>query len=206
MGYILTPIAVEIDRVAGIVGSRDEALLGDLIATFGDEFGQIDEMAVDRAEDEERDEAPTVRSSLAQMVRGEPYDEGYGFLYGYALEFVCRYFGEYLPNHQWSAMPSGSSWAETVDQGLEAAGVPAKTIGVASHLMNRGAPVEIPEIDDFPGIGYLDRHEVRAAQEALAGAALDAIQDAEVLAAIREIQDWLRTCAESDRGLICFYA
>lgn len=126
--------------------------------------------------------------------------------FGYALEFLCRHFGERLPNREWSAMPSGSRWVETVDRGLAAAGVPENVLRVGRHLMNRGAPIAIPEIEDFPGIGYLKLAEVKTAQEAFGKANLAASKNKEVLPSIQELQGWLQTCADSGRDLVCFYA
>jgi hypothetical protein len=103
-------------------------------------------------------------------------------------------------------MPRGTQWAATVDKGLKAAGVPEKTLSVSNHLMSRGAPVKIPEIDDFPGIGYLKHTEVEAAQKAVDQAKLTAVKDSEVLESIEELQSWLKTCSSTGRDLICFYA
>lgn len=108
MGYILTPVTVDFKRVTGAVGSKDKRLLSTLVEEFGDEFEQFDELADDVVNDEDGAEVLTMQSVLTQMVMGEQYNEGLGFMYGYALEFVCRYFGEWLPNKAWSAMPSGS--------------------------------------------------------------------------------------------------
>jgi hypothetical protein len=206
MGYILTATAVDLGKVTAAVGSKDMRLLSALVKKFGDDFEQFDEMAADFADEEAGGDALTMQGALGQMVMGEEYSEWLGFLYGYALEFICRHFGERLPNEHWSAMPSGSKWAETVDRGLNAAGVPERVLRVGTHLMNRGSPVPIPEIDDFPGIGYLRLNEVRAAQEALAQARLAAVTDREAIESIKEVRDWLQTCVDLGCDLICFYA
>jgi hypothetical protein len=205
MGYILTPIAVDLGQVCGAIGSKNKELISALVAQFGAGFAQFDRMAAGYAEDNELNQVLTMRSALTQMVMGEEYVKELGFIYGYALEFICRHFGEFLPNGEWSAMPSGTRWAEEVDQGLEAAGVPEKALRVIHHLMGRGAPVAIPDIDDFPGIGYLKLMEVKAAQKALLEAQLTSI-DEEVLGSIRELQGWLETCSSTGRDLVCFYA
>lgn len=206
MGYILTATAVDLGKVAAAVGSRNKRLVSTLIKKFGDEFDQYDEAAADFADDEDGEDALTMADVLRQMVMGEEYNEELGFMYGYALDFLCRHFGEELPNEHWSAMPSGSSWAKAVDQGLKAAGVPERVLRAEKHLLSRGSPIPIPEIDDFPGIGYLKLKEVQAAQEALAQARLAAIKDREVLGSIEQMRDWLRTCADSGCDLVCFYA
>jgi hypothetical protein len=206
MGYMLTPIAVNLTQVAKVMGSRDARLIDALVEEFGDDFDQIDDMAADYDDEESAEEPLTVHAALTQMVMGEKCDKALGFVYGYTLEFICRHFGEYLPNDEWSSMPRGTQWAETVDQALQAAGVPKQALRVGHHLMGRGAPVAIPEPDDFPGIGYLRLDEIRAAQKALTEANVAAIEDAEVRAAIQQLQAWMQACADSQRDLICFYA
>jgi hypothetical protein len=153
MGYILTATAVDLGKVAAALGSKNKRLVSTLVKKFGDEFDQHDETAADFADDEDGEDALTMEDVLRQMVMGEEYNEELGFMYGYALDFICRHFGEELPNEHWSAMPSGSDWARTVDRGLKAAGVPERVLRVEKHLMYRGSPIPIPEIEDFPGIG-----------------------------------------------------
>jgi hypothetical protein len=206
MGYILTATAVDLGRVSDSLGSKNKRLISAIVKKFGDELAQFDEMAAEFGQGEDGEEALTMQRALTQMVMGEEYDEEFGFMYGYALEFLCRHFGEDLPNAEWSAMPNGSEWAQTVDRGLKAAGVPESVLRVGKHLMFRGAPIAIPEIEDFPGIGYLKLKEVKAAQKALEKAKLTAIKDKEVLASAQELQSWLQTCATSGRDLACFYA
>jgi hypothetical protein len=206
MGYILTATAIDLGKVSDALGSKNRRLVSVLVKKFGDEFEQFDEMAADFGDDEAGEVALTMRTALAQMVMGEEYNEELGFMYGYALELICRHFGEELLNQHWSAMPSGSEWAKTVDRGLKAAGVPESVLRVQKHLMYRGAPIAIPKVEDFPSIGYLKHKEVKAAQKALGQSKLAAVKDEEVLASIQEIQNWLQTCADSGRDLVCFYA
>ena len=206
MGYMLSATAVDLGKVSDAVSSKSKRLVTTLVKKFGDDFDQFDEMAADFADDGDGAAALTMRAVLTQMVMGEEYNEDIGFMYGYALDFICRHFGEQLPNEHWWAMPSGTKWAEKVDRGLKAAGVRERLLRVGTHLMNRGAPIAIPEIEDFPSIGYLKLKEVKTAQQALGQAKLAAVKDKEVSAAIQEIQSWLQACADSGRDLICFYA
>jgi hypothetical protein len=62
-------------------------------------------------------------------------------------------------------MPSPSKWAEKADNALEPVGVDEKTLRL-SQLMNRGSPIPLPLIEDFPGIGYMTHKEIMAAVEA----------------------------------------
>lgn len=204
MGYILTAYAVNLHSVSSAINGGDQQLAMSIVQMFNDEFDQFDEMAADYCDDDE--DALTMEDALTQMVMGEPFDDDLGFMYGYALEFMCQYFGEGLTNEFWSAMPRATAWASTVDEGLNAMGVPENVFRVLDHLMFRGAPVTIPEIDDLPTIGYLDSNEVRAAHAAISKATFAAIKDAEVIESIEEIQTWLQTCIDSGVDLICFNA
>jgi len=167
MGYSLTPVAVDFGKVTGVLGSGKKGVARKVCKRFGSEFEQFDEMAAEYAEDEDGLEELTMCDTIMQMVMGEKYHEHYDFMYGYALEFFCRHFGKFLSNEEWSAMPSGSQWAETVDEGLTEPGVPSDVLRVVNHLIFRGAPVTFPEIDDFPCIGYLRINEIKAAEAAL---------------------------------------
>jgi hypothetical protein len=206
MGYILTAIAVDLKQVSAAVGSKNRQLLAALVETFGGGFERFDEMAINACDEEAGQQPLTMRAALTQMVMGEEYDKSFGFMYGYAFEYICLYFGDYLPNSEWSAMPSGSTWAAAVDRELATAGVPATVLRVEYHLMNRGAPVAIPESDGFPGIGYLTLKEIEDAQKVLGEAKLAAINDKNIVASIQEIQGWLKACIESSRDLVCLYA
>ena len=141
MGYCVTSFAVDLSQVSWAVGSRNQPLLNILIEEFEDDFEQYDEMAANFHDDEDPDDPLTMRTALTQMIMGDAYNKQLGFMYGYALEFLCLHFGERLPNREWSAMPSGCEWVETVDRALDRAGVPENILRVAGHLINRGPPI-----------------------------------------------------------------
>ncbi|MEW4569390.1 hypothetical protein AB1L88_16115 [Tautonia sp. JC769] len=203
MSYILTPIAVDLGRIASLIGSGDDRLVGVLVEEFGHRIKRIDKMAADHAEDIEAEAATTVRDALAQMVNGERYDEEVGFVYGYALEFVCEHLGECLPNEGWSGIRA--EWAEMADEALGSVGVDEAALRLGS-LMYRGSPVPLPAIDDFPFIGYLRGPEIKAALEAFDEERLTRVGDDEMRSSLAELRGWLRRCEASGRDLICFYA
>jgi hypothetical protein len=205
MGYILNPIAVDLKKVAGVIGSKNKKLLGTLVKQFGGSFEEIDEMAADFTDEEDGEGATTVRDALTQMVMGQEYNDELGFVYGYALEFICSHFGSLLSNENWSAMPSPSKWAQKADKALESVGVDEKTLRL-SQLMYRGSPIPLPLIEDFPGIGYMTHKEIVAAVEAFSEDKLDAVKDEAVREALSEVRGWLWSCEDSGEDLICFLA
>jgi hypothetical protein len=160
-------------------------------------------MAADHAEDIDAEAATTVRDAFAHMINGERYGEEFGFVYGYALEFLCEHVGERLPNGGWSAMRS--EWAEMADEALELVGVQEETLRL-SRLMNRGSPIPLPTIEDFPGIGYLRGPEIKAALEAFDEKKLTLVGDDEMRESLAELRGWLRRCEAGGRDLVCFYA
>jgi hypothetical protein len=70
--------------------------------------------------------------------------------------------------------------------------------------MYRGAPVAIPEPDDFPFIGYLKAAEVGPALRALRAADFAELSP-EVREAVAELTGWLEACSRGASDLVCFY-
>jgi hypothetical protein len=205
MGYILNPIAVDLKKVAGVIGSKNKKLVGTLVKKFGDRFEEIDEMAADCMDEEDGEGVTTVRDALTQMVMGQEYNDELGFVYGYALEFICWHFGALLSNDSWSAMPSPSEWVQQADNALESVGVDEKTLRL-SQLIYRGSPIPLPLIEDFPGIGYMTHEEIVAAVEVFTEDKLDAVKNEAVREALSEVRIWLWSCEASGEDLICFLA
>jgi hypothetical protein len=196
----LTPIAVDLDTVHSAVGSRDTALMGKIRGRFYAESKRIDRLLKDAIDPDE--EPLTTGDILRHLITGEPYREDAGFAYGYCLELVCRQLGRALDNSAWSAKRGG--WFDAVAAALRDAGVYSSALSIEA-LAFRGAPVPLPHIDDFPSIGYLTKAEIGTARAALAAADLSRAP-AEEATAIRQLREWLDTCAESNRDLVCFYA
>ena len=195
MGYGIMPFAVRLLRVERAFGSRDAALVAEITERFEGRFEDDDRDADD--EDE-----PTLEMALHEIIEGRPLRDGYGHKYAYVLEMLCWHYGRFLPNAHFSAMHY--DWADQVDGELIRAGVPEGTIGLKRHLMHRGAPVAIPEPDDFPFIGFLKAAEVGPALRAVQSADL-AAPDPEVRDAVAELRSWLEACGTTARDLVCFY-
>lgn len=291
MGSSLTALAVDLARVRGAIGSKDEGLLEQLVAAYGEECVEIDALvdevdadggevqfvdlrgtgqrvgpflenallgmlkgqpqparihveldendpfsqalgaAIERQFKKELNALPaeeteagvpaepadpgadsrpwsSTRDALGHMIRGEAYDERVGAKYSYALEFLCRYLGEVLPNDRWQSLRAGqaSRWFRKVDAGLHAMGIPAKTLRVTRHLIGRGSPIPLPEMLDGPVSGYLELEELKETQAAFArGSGRASEVEAEVREYVEDLRGWCETCVKSERDLVCFY-
>ena len=129
-----------------------------------------------------------------------------GAKYGYAVELICSFYGEILPNEHWTGI--SLSRAETINDSLLESGVSAETFSIFGHLFYRGSPVEIPEIDDFPCIGYVTLSEMPDALAALTDNQLSLIKSddgEEIRVALKQVRDWLEACQRDKTDLVCFY-
>jgi len=100
MSYPLTPYLVDIEAVRAALGSGDEALL----ATIVDQ--DPDQLADDGGAD---DELP-VGLALRHLILGDPPVVESAYQYGYALEHLCRHFGEALDSDGWESI-RGRCWS-----------------------------------------------------------------------------------------------
>ena len=193
MGYGLTPIAVDLEDVKSVFGRRDESIIPILKSSFDFRFNELD-----WDEDAELD----LETAIRDLITGVEPNPEYGHLYAYGLELICWHFGEHLSNEHWSAMQG--EWADTVEAALQSLGLDQTILGIHNHIFYRGAPLPLPEPDDFPFIGFVLNREIQPALNALNSLRLDAL-NREVMDAVSEIQGWLQTCQSSDLDLITFY-
>ena len=190
MSLLIHPYAVDLDELRHIVGSRNASYLRALREQFAEDLADLD--ASDDEDAEGDDRVISATDALADLIAGGPYREGWHHApkYGYVLRLLCEDRGEMRPN-SWT-------FAEEADRLLEAAGVPAPVLRVGDHLTYRGAPVAMPEPDDFPSIGYLEATEARVALRALPRSAVGCEP------MLSEIRGWLDYCSNQMVGLVAF--
>jgi hypothetical protein len=185
MSLSLTLYHVDLAQARGAIGSRDDKLRRQLGGRFKADMARADEWFDSAIEGG----APKRYDALRAVIDGGPFDERFGFQYGYAYEMICRHFGRYLNNNSFS--PFRGDWLEDVDKGLAQLGISA--VKVTSFMVG-GLPDPLPRPDDFPGY---DEWSEAACREALAqwtaaDAARRAAVDGEVLAAIESCAGWMR--------------
>ena len=206
MSYGVTPFAVSLPQIRKAVGSRSKSILRDLREEFEDELAEDREQVEEANEDDEFDPELSLERALRHLILDEERWDYEGAKYGYAVELICSFYGEILPNDHWTGI--SLTWAETINDALLELGVSAETFSIFGHLFYRGAPVEIPEIEDFPCIGYVTLSEIPDVLEALTDQRLSRIKsdDGEKISvALQQVRDWLETCLRDKSDLVCFY-
>jgi hypothetical protein len=158
VSYSLIPYIVDLDKVKSAINSGDKELLAKVLqkSELEDDFdpSKSDEEendVDDEDDDDDEEDEPSLGRTVGDLILGRKRVDGAGFQYGYALEQLCNYFG---------TIPDGDNWCGIRWEVMEATG--ADVLLVAS-----GSPVKLPEIDDFPTIGFLSAQEVQKAAQSI---------------------------------------
>jgi hypothetical protein len=148
--------SVPADKLRAAPGSKDEELLAALSKLNGF-FETIDKIADDRDQDEE-EPPPKCATAYRQIVNGESYAVGFGYVYGYAYEGLCLALGAEM-ERSWIPIARSYEWFPKIDAALAALRINLKI----TDLLCRGTLIDIPTPDDFPGLGWWNADEVAAA-------------------------------------------
>ncbi|MEU0543404.1 hypothetical protein ABZ319_26370 [Nocardia sp. NPDC005978] len=190
MSYVVSPYAVDLEGLR-LIGSYGQEFVDDIVRS-------APANVLERL-DEAEDVGLTPGDVIRQLLRGEPMHRDFGPSYGHALEALCRHSGTQLNNAHWAGMRFG--YFALVQNALAEIGVDFDP----SELVLSGSPVNLPEIEDFPSIGYLDNREIKSLAEIFADADLDRLADDTVRASVADLVEWLRVCQDNGTGLVCFY-
>jgi hypothetical protein len=181
MSSAINVYAVSVERLKGVIGSRDEGLIEAIVEGQEGFLESIDDID-DEAE-------TTCAEAVAELINGEVSEDAPGYLYGYALEAICSHLGEELPNV--CPISGASDWIEEVDEVLERKGIPVRL----NRLVYADSPVEIPEPDDYPFIGEWTAAEVAGAVAAFQTADLTDV-DEEMAETIEQMRGWVEVAAK----------
>jgi len=177
MGYGVWGYSVQLSSLDAKRGSGDVALLAEA----------------------SRDLDPEKATALSDLVMGHALDDERGPDYGYALERLCAVLGERLDI---DSLERAATLAEEIDEELARRAVPHSAFS-AIETFNRGCWFDLPEIADWPGVGYLRHGEVTAGLAALSEGEGGG-SDETVGAMISELRAWLAVCAVKGTDLVIF--
>lgn len=133
MGYAHTFFALDISELKSIFGSKNDALLREILKSQQEDIEANDAFFEDEIDN---GEVPSTETALRQIFYGDPQMDAEGATYGYALKIICQHLGETVWGGEHGV-------ADVTDHPYE------------SILAESGVPVPIPEPSDFPMIGYL---------------------------------------------------
>lgn len=190
MSYIVSPYAVDLEGIR-LVGSYSQE--------FSDHVVRSSPRHVLDRLDEAEELGLTPRDIMRQLLLGEAMHEDFGPTYGHALEVLCHHAGTLLDNAHWAGMRF--RYFSMVEEALAELGVDFDPAG----LVLGGAPIELPPIDDFPSIGFVESHRIGAMADTLAEVELARLTDDAIRGSVAELRDWARTCQAEGLGLVCFY-
>jgi hypothetical protein len=161
MGYCLSAYVVPYARLIALPGSGDRAALAEVLADAGDWLAEIDEERSGALD--EGDETPnfSVAGALEDLFTGQWRCPEDGSAYGLALEALCCFLGERLPDGEFLGN-THPDWFGGIDAWLESERVPLRF----SDLIYR-EPVALPAINDGPWVGHWAPEEVREAAPAV---------------------------------------
>lgn len=194
MSYCLHVYAIDLEKLKSYCGSKNETILKHGEVKLGSLMTHHDDFFTASMPPG----TPSVRMALKQLINGEPRHPSYGFQYGYALKLLCELYGSPLNNNGWSA--TRDSYLEKMQEILKSYGLDS----YLRRLLYRGAPVEIPVIQDFPAIGYLQLADAVAIDQAMKPVDFSNY-DEDIAESLDNFHSWAITAKKVEGGLISFY-
>jgi hypothetical protein len=200
MSYSLSIYVVELDRVKGAIGSRDDKLRRMIGGRFKAQLTHDDDWFAD----EIAAGAPTRYEAVRAVVDGGPFDPAYGFQYGYAYQTICQFYGRFVDNRYFSAFRG--RWLDHIDDGLATLGIKAVSVRA---FMYHSLPPSLPQPDELPGYGEWTPEQCAEALvqwESTTPPQREEV-DHEVLAAIESCVEWIREAqARPGWGIAGFFS
>ena len=206
MSVGVIPFSVNLTQVRKAVGSRSKSLLQQLREEFEEELATDRELVDEANGDDDYDPELAIEDALRHLIMDRERWDYEGEKYGHAIQILCTFFGEVLHNEHWGRLTF--TGIESIEDALLEAGVPAETFSIFDHLLHRGSPIEIPEIEGIPYIGYLTLAEIPDVLAAFTDKRLSAIKrlrNQQISLPIEQLQEWLETCQRDKSDLVCFY-
>ena len=196
MSYTLRGYRVDLKSLERVFGSKDQALLREIVSARTQATDAPNTLAAERAISE-------LEESLARILDGGPYDEGNAHRYWHAVEILAAHLGQEL------SMPAlanvNSLFLDEVDQVL------TKTLHVQESLrlaalLERPPCFALPTTDSFPSIGYLTLRECTDLANVLDGIDPDELDGEEaILLGVAEYAIMIDAACAASLDVLIFY-
>ena len=104
MTHAISPFAIKLSQLKGVIGSRSKSLLRELREEFEEELEADREEVEDANEDDSFDPELALNDALRHLIMDEERWDYEGAKYAYAIEMLCSFYSEFLAKHQWSGI------------------------------------------------------------------------------------------------------
>ncbi len=183
MGYCLSTYVVPYERLTAIPGSGDQATLADVLEESKDYIAWIDERRFDGYDASREPPIFSVAEAIKDIFTGNWRCATDGPVYSQALETLCFYLGERLPDGVFLAGPH-PGWFDGMDAWLKSERVPLRFTELAFR-----EPIPLPMPDDGPTVGHWTPEQIRTAAPAVDRLLLGRKED-DYVEALRQVREW----------------
>jgi hypothetical protein len=184
---------VPTDEVIGVIGCQNEDLLADVLERMADDIESLDEQF--DTDSEEFGPGLTFAQALEELFVGSlSRPEACDFVYTYAFEEVCRYYGEWLGNTRFARC--STDWLDHLDGLLSRGSVPLRF-----HDLVYRCPVERLPYQQVLGLGHWKRSEALRARRPLERL-LPTLRDEAEWLALEEAGRWLEAASGQPRSMV----
>ena len=192
MSQGLMAYLVPTHETIGVIGSKDKALLDNVPEQMADDVASLEEQF--DTDSEEYGPGLTFTQAMEELFEGRFSQlENCPFMYTYAFEIVCRYYGEWLGNRFFC--PSRHTWFERLDDILAGGGVPLRF-----HDLLYRPPPRVPDSDGDPCLGHWREEEMAAALPRLKGLVPSLTGDEQK--ALESVEEWLVKAVEHPGAIV----
>jgi hypothetical protein len=178
-------------EAVSVIGCHDDELLADVLEEMAEDLADLDEQFT--TSDPEYGPGITFPEAMRELFAGRYSQPSQAFVYAYAFEEVCRYFGEWLSNAQFHRC--GWAWVERLDGVLAEGGVPLRLADLVGRL-----PAAFPDPGGAPSVGHWRADEAAAALPALVK--LLPSVGTEERASLDTVRGWLDAAAAAPGSMI----
>jgi hypothetical protein len=183
MGYCLSTYVVPFARLVAIPGSGDQATLAEVLADASDWIAEIDEERFGGLDEDAETPTLSVAEAMEDLFTGEWRCPEDGSAYSRALETLCCFLGERLPDGEFLGNTE-PSWFSRIDAWLKSEQIPLRFVDLIYQ-----EPVALPAIDDGPWVGHWTPKQIRKAAPAV-NRLLRGRKEDGFVRALRQAREW----------------